>query len=330
MKTDLPCAIVRDLLPSYVEGLTEEETTSAVKDHLESCESCRRHYEAMSSGNAVPAADPKEVDYLRTVRKKNRKKVVLSAVLAVLLALGAVWAKLCLIGSPVDADSVAVHVHNEVNYEDVVTVDLHSIDYGAALFDFKTQNKNGIIDITARKALVSPFHRDRDNSLSLKIDGIQEIQFFGEPIWHDGTVIDVMTRRLLERKTAYVGDASAISALLSGMDLDATSTLELQTEKEPYGVTIHFEEVIAENRRFLIEGNAYVLLALVENLGQVQWDDPSGYSDSLTLEEANAALPGLVEAYNRSHGTDLVALTGVKEYGFDGYQLQILRNIMGL
>ena len=43
MKADLPCAVVRDLLPSYVEGLTEAETTAAVKNHLESCESCRKH-----------------------------------------------------------------------------------------------------------------------------------------------------------------------------------------------------------------------------------------------------------------------------------------------
>lgn len=327
MKTELPCAVVRDLLPSYVEGLTEEETTSAVRDHLETCESCRTHYEAMAGDNAAPAAESKEVDYLKTVRKKNRTKIILAAVLAVVLVLGGVGGKLCIIGSPADADSIAVHVTPESGY---ATVNLYNMDSASALINVKTQTENGIVNITARKALVSPFHRSGDHSLSVNIDGIKEIRAFGKTIWQDGTIIDAMTHRLIDRKTAYTGDAPAIGMILSGMNLDSPATLELQTEKEPYGVTVHFTDVIAENRRFLVEGNAYVLLALVENLGQVQWDDPSGYTDSVTLEEANAALPGLVESYNRSHGTDLVPLAGVKEYSADSCQLQILRNILGL
>ena len=42
MKPELTCAIVRDLLPSYVEGLTSEETNQAVDAHLASCPDCKR------------------------------------------------------------------------------------------------------------------------------------------------------------------------------------------------------------------------------------------------------------------------------------------------
>ncbi len=327
MKTELPCAVVRDLLPSYVEGLTEEETTCAVKEHLETCDSCRTHYEAMSRDNAAPAAVSKEIDYLKAVRKKNRTKVILAAVLAFALVLGSVGAKLFLIGSPADADSIAVQVTPESGY---ATVSLGSMDSATALINVKTQTENGIVDITARKAFVSPFHRSGDESVRVNMDGVQEIRTFGETIWKNGTVIDATTRRLVDRKTPYVGNAPAIGMILSGTELDCPSTLELQTEKEPYGVTIHFQDVIAENHRFIVDGNAYVLLALVGNLGQVQWDDPSGYTNSITLEEADAALPGLVESYNHSHGTNLVPLAAVKEYSSDSYHLQILRNVLGL
>ena len=34
MKNDLTCGVVRDLLPSYVEGLTSQETNTAVERHL--------------------------------------------------------------------------------------------------------------------------------------------------------------------------------------------------------------------------------------------------------------------------------------------------------
>ena len=33
MKNDLTCGVVRDLLPSYVEGLTAPETNEAVERH---------------------------------------------------------------------------------------------------------------------------------------------------------------------------------------------------------------------------------------------------------------------------------------------------------
>ena len=327
MRIDLPCAIVRDLLPSYVEGLTEAETTAAVKEHLETCESCRSRYETMSDGEAVPTAEPKEVDYLKTVRNKNRKMVILSVVLAVVLLLSCVGAKLFLIGSPANFESVAVSI---VPTQDNVKVSLDNMDSAMALIGVKANTNGETIEITARKALVSPFHRGGSNVLSLDMDGIREIRAFGETIWQDGVVIDTMTRRLMACKTPYVGSAPAVGKILSGMDLDVPVKMELQTAKEPYGLTLHAMDTIAENRRFLMEGNAYVLLALVDNLGEVYWDDPSGYTDSLTLKDADAALPGLVEAYNQSHGTDIAPLASVKDYAADSYHLQLLRNILDL
>ena len=41
-ETKLDCCVVRDLLPSYLEELTETETSSMVKEHIEHCEVCRQ------------------------------------------------------------------------------------------------------------------------------------------------------------------------------------------------------------------------------------------------------------------------------------------------
>ena len=43
----LPCPIIKDLLPSYMEGLAGPETVQAVEDHLRGCESCRAARDAM-------------------------------------------------------------------------------------------------------------------------------------------------------------------------------------------------------------------------------------------------------------------------------------------
>lgn len=88
----LPCAIVKDLLPSYVDGLASEETAKAVKRHLEGCGECRKAYDSMSlkepvksKKDAVKQAkkDP-AVQYLSKV--KRRQRVIIFSVVAALLA----------------------------------------------------------------------------------------------------------------------------------------------------------------------------------------------------------------------------------------------------
>lgn len=36
-ETNLDCCVVRDLLPSYLEELTETETSAMVREHIEHC-----------------------------------------------------------------------------------------------------------------------------------------------------------------------------------------------------------------------------------------------------------------------------------------------------
>ena len=65
---ELPCAIVEDLLPAYMEGLTSEETTAAVEAHLASCPACAAKRAAMGA-EEEPAVEQtetaREVVYLR-------------------------------------------------------------------------------------------------------------------------------------------------------------------------------------------------------------------------------------------------------------------------
>ena len=43
----MKCEIIRDLFPSYIDGLTSEESNEAVEEHLEKCKECRDYLEAM-------------------------------------------------------------------------------------------------------------------------------------------------------------------------------------------------------------------------------------------------------------------------------------------
>lgn len=69
------CAIVQDLLPSYLDKLTKPETTSFVDAHLTDCETCRRICRAMA-GDMPPAAIEAEA-VVRRLQQKRRRKLAL-------------------------------------------------------------------------------------------------------------------------------------------------------------------------------------------------------------------------------------------------------------
>ena len=330
MKTELPCAIVRDLLPSYVEGLTEEETTAAVKEHLNTCESCRSRYETMASGENAPAVSTKEVDYLKQVKKKNHLKILIAVVLSVVLVLTGVGAKLFVIGSPCTIDDLGVTatVSEDGQFIELMLWELNSAFLISDDLDVTVSSDSGltVAQIDARQVLVSPLRYPHDGTVYLPAEGVDLITVCGEPVWQNGTPIDGYTRRLMKNKTPYAGNAPAVNQLISDMDLDVPHTLELQTSSEPYGITIHFTENFSEDRHFMAESLAYLILALVGNLDTVQWDQPDGWTGSLSLTEANVTLPNLIEEYNQSHVTSYPILDSVKDYAQDAYHIQMLYN----
>ena len=68
--TKLPCGIVRDLLPGYIDKLTGKETNTAVEEHLRNCQECAKISDHMREPEPFPAEeDPRQIDYL----KKNQK-----------------------------------------------------------------------------------------------------------------------------------------------------------------------------------------------------------------------------------------------------------------
>ena len=85
------CSYVRDVLPLYLENMISEETSSFVKEHLESCPKCAAELEAMKtgtnveeiSGNTKNRLEDEVQKSMRSIRKKFRKKVyVITAIVA--------------------------------------------------------------------------------------------------------------------------------------------------------------------------------------------------------------------------------------------------------
>ena len=338
---ELPCAIVEDLLPAYVEGLTSEETRAAVEAHLASCPACAAKRAAMGA-EAEPEVEQtetaREVDYLKTVRRRGRRRVML-AVLATLLVLTAGFAaKVFLIGSPLDPAGTAVSAQRE---DDVLRVQISSAASGNAFWDWTVENQDGVVVITARSVLVSPLFRDGTGTVEVPLEGVTEIWLgeagWGRMIWQEDTEISADAWALYQARTSYVGDASAVGKVLAAVDTwygpYIEYTISLQTDQEPYGLTIHFDDITAhmskdsvirvtDQRMYTL---APTLLALIGNLERVQWtcalSDGTYHTQTVTLEEVDEALPDWIEARNLAHdlispdnGPDWTVPESIKDY----------------
>ena len=75
----MKCEVIRDLLPSYIDELTNNVTNEEIKKHLEECETCRQYYEEMKEMNLeniafIEKTDEKEKkDRTRRILKKFRR-----------------------------------------------------------------------------------------------------------------------------------------------------------------------------------------------------------------------------------------------------------------
>jgi len=84
----LSCDIVKDLIPSYIDKLTRDETTCAVEAHIAECASCREFLELLSEPEQVSGTPPKHEEPIRFL-KKIKQKTILRVVIAAALAFAA-------------------------------------------------------------------------------------------------------------------------------------------------------------------------------------------------------------------------------------------------
>lgn len=84
-QNEYTCAMIADLIPLCAESLCSPESRAAVEAHIETCEHCRKLYEALPE-EAEPAAVPDEARTFRKVGKKLRRNRLAAVLLLILLA----------------------------------------------------------------------------------------------------------------------------------------------------------------------------------------------------------------------------------------------------
>ena len=308
MKHDLPCAVVRDLMPSYIEGLTEPETTGAVTDHLAGCDACRSLCESMRAPQPVPdaAENAKEVDYLKAVRRKNRRRILLAALGTALVLIGALLCQVFVIGTAVpdgrmDASAELADGNGDGIVGDALVIRAMNPGSAKGYTGWKTVISDGVAEITAREVLVSALNRNGLANRQISLDGLHEVRVFGVTVWQDGTVIHPAVMRMYEARTPYMGSMWKLNLVDQTVQLpEASFTNELFTDKEPYARALYFERTLTPEENAQMRRAAARMLALVDNLSEVRWTWPAEggtESASLNVDDVNALLGDMLEAH---------------------------------
>ena len=335
MKNDLTCGVVRDLLPSYVEGLTSEETNQAVESHLATCPDCTARRDAMAAPEETAAEQSREVDYLKAVKRRSGRRVVIAILWTLLLILSGFALKIFVIGSPAQEGALIASGFEEENGVLCLSV---TTPYSATAYRGWTVDiSDGVANIGARSVLVSPLFPDGGDTVEVPLDGVEEVRLCGRVVWQDGVAIQHETARLYETRTPYVGDMPALNRVANALDIQGSLgpyTNSLHTSSRPYDWTLELANPRAVIAQFESSMNAVAipLLALVDNLDQVTfaYTDVEGqsYQYTVTKEDAidilQARMETLEEIGWKTEELGLTLLDSVKDYAASPAEFQRL------
>ena len=278
----LSCHIIQDLLPTYADKLTSEKTNEDIEEHLASCKECSEMYHLMQESENKEQQEQKkqserDINYLKKINRKT-KKGILSVLAAAVILLAIPVMMSCVIGSP---DSL-------VGYQ--VEVDGNSLNATGILFSsakavskMTATEKDGVVYLKTRSVLCM-FHRSCSGQITYQSDEpIQKVVTSdGKILWEEGTAISSYASDIYNARTKYIGDNSAVSSLLSTLDigkrLHMNFHIALQTSEEPYGLTIYSNEGLTSNTvseetlQEAMRKYSCVILSCIDNLGYVSFD----------------------------------------------------------
>lgn len=80
------CKIVQDLLPTYIENLTSEETTKFIEDHLKNCTDCKIIFDNMKE--SIEKDEIENTEIIKKIKKyKNKIRLIKTIFVLIILAL---------------------------------------------------------------------------------------------------------------------------------------------------------------------------------------------------------------------------------------------------
>lgn len=257
----IPCSIVRELLPNYIDDCMEDEAKAYVEEHLKECDACEKLYEEMKKPLKEKQSDI-ELDYLKKVKKQNSMKVVIAILVTVCIFMTGILAKIWFIG----------HYTNEVDDKLIAVTDtevqvaITDTDRNSIIIDYTLDNRfDGFQDILYQDVVPSFFHSYGVSSVHIPLKDIQHYLRIGDKVvTKEGKIYNAMAALLVEKRIPYVGNASGVHDLLQLADIEV-ETMSLKTDQEPYEINLRYQNPLSKLEKEKIEHNAKGVLASIDN-----------------------------------------------------------------
>ena len=115
------CEIVQDLIFGYCDGTLNLTSKELVEKHLVKCEECKRVYEEIKKDKKMDD-DKIEIDYLKRVNKKLKRKkimIVISSICIVLLVVLHIIAFICYYH---DHTTIEIFMNKEISEEEIENI----------------------------------------------------------------------------------------------------------------------------------------------------------------------------------------------------------------
>lgn len=275
----IPCEVIQDLLPLYVDHLTSEVTGRVIREHLSECRECTMKYQRMKQPvDQEDASDRKhseEIDYLKKYRKSSQRKVFLAVASTVAIALLIVVIQCFFIGFRTDSFTAKIIQVDGGNA--VVHGEMKNRKYVYKRHKIVTKDGEDQLVVYAHYRL--PWDQNPEFEVTVRKEEYgDEVVIGAEKLLSDGTVISELARKLFQLRNPYIGDMSAngrIALTLGiGTELGQFQT-ELQTTEQPYGWTLKFLQPVTkeqeESFNYSMKKYACELLALIQNVDWISW-----------------------------------------------------------
>lgn len=295
MANKIPCEVIQDLFPSYIDGLTSDITNSAVKEHIAECSHCKNVLEAMREPTEmVGSEDKREIDFLKRTRRKTQGIMAGSILAAVLTVIIILIARLFFVGNYIYEEAIACEVQVDGKH---LTLDGVTTDDGLGISAVEYAEKEGVVTVSFKAVRKSPFYKGDFQSEYTSANEITQVCLGNRIIWAQGESISAMASAVFNSRHPYIGDMSQNGQTVRALNMTSylgNFTNELQTVKEPYGWKMILEKEIdasqQKDKEQRMKSYAYIFLAVIDNLGEVSFAyevDGRRHLVTVTQEEAS-------------------------------------------
>lgn len=170
----MKCEVIRDLFPSYIDGLTSRESNEMIEEHLEECAACTEILDEMKQELAPAHTEIKnrqDIKPFRKVKKNMRKNVAVAVLVSVLVMAAGFAGALVYYNQTWEASSEAVKVSVEAEGK-VVTIRLTAKDKNHKLVLDKDEGNAETAVVKEQR--VNPFTKSYQKSAYMGFTVIDE------------------------------------------------------------------------------------------------------------------------------------------------------------